>query len=98
LEADLDPSFKAILLAKLEEIRSALLAYRVFGLAPLRTAVESAIGSLIVEQEQARKPSNQRTVSQFLTLVSQIQTVVRGAITLARELPEVVLGLLGSGT
>ncbi len=97
LASDLDAGFQALLIAKLEEIRSAILAYRLFGLTPLQNAVESAVGALIIRHEQAKEPKNRKAAKDWLAFVVSVQTIIKNFVVLGRELPPVVMKLLGSG-
>lgn len=97
-KADVDPSFRSFLILRLEELRSAIVAYRLFGIDPLRKAVEEAVGALVMAHEQAKTDRNRRTALQFIKDISVVQNVINGAITLGHVIPPIIQGLLGSGS
>jgi len=97
-KADVDPAFRTFLVVRLEELRSAIVAYRLFGIEPLRKAVEGAVGAFVMVHKEADTERNRRTAMQFIKDIGAIQNVINGAVVLGHVIPPIVQGLLGRGS
>jgi hypothetical protein len=98
IKADLDPAFCSYLSVRLEELRSALITYRLFGIEPLGKAVEGALGAFVMAHKEANTERHRKTAMNFLKDIGAIQNVINGAVALGHAIPPIVQGLLGSGS
>lgn len=97
LNAKLSASLEQLIVSKLEEIRHAILMYRVHGAAGLDQVVQKSVGALVLAREEVKKHANTKAVQRFVDLVIKVEEVIERALRLARFAKPVVIGLLGRG-
>lgn len=97
LAAKMDPVLRQMLVAKLEELRAALLSYWLNGAKGLREAVDSCVGGLVREQGAAKNGADVKEVKEFLDCVIACDNVVQRVMKYAAIAAPVVWGLLKAG-
>lgn len=91
--------FKAFLIDNLENIRKAILTYRIRGANALKKVFESSIGSICLYQDQIKEENKskpeQKILSKFFSIVSGLNTLVALALKtkeLAGPIAKLLLG------
>lgn len=79
LDAEIDADLKSLIVRKLEEIREAILNYRLCGAERLRGAVDSSVGGLVRRADSIQKASKVKEVAAFLDLLTKLDAVASKA-------------------
>ena len=77
LECELEAELKEQLVRRAEDIRRALVEYRMHGAKGLEVAVAAAVGTLAMNHASVRRASKSAAVTKFLDLVLKLDSVVR---------------------
>jgi hypothetical protein len=99
LDTAFSEELKAILVEKLKEIHTAILAYRISGLRGLRQAVESSLGAILFNEAEFKRPQDEKTTQFRIKLGAVIKDI---AIAVTQGATEglaggIIAGLLPSG-
>jgi hypothetical protein len=91
---------KEVLLEQLENIRHAIIGYRVSGTKGLRLALDGAVGAMATRYEQMQKSAQQegskKTIRDFFDLLANLAQILQLAMLVA-QLKGILPPLLGSG-
>lgn len=99
LESTLLEELKDVLIQKLEEIRQAILAYRIMGREGLRRALESSLGAMFLYREDIQEVQDEkqkRTLRDVLEFMAHLSEILGFALQ-AAQLTGLVTPLLGPG-
>ena len=99
LSANLPEELKDVLIEKLEQIRQAILAYRVRGNEGLRRALGSSLGAMFLYREHIEEIQDDKqktTVSQVVQFIANLAEIL-GFTLQAAQLTGLVTPLLGPG-
>jgi hypothetical protein len=100
LNANLPQDLAAVLTQKLEDIRQAILAYRITGNEGLRRAVESGFGAIWLHREEIQELQDEKQKETLLDILGFMAHLAQiGAFVLqAAQLTAPFIPLLGSGS
>lgn len=100
LNANLPQDLTAVLTQKLEDIRQAILAYRITGNEGLRRAVESGFGAIWLHREEIQELQDEKQKETLLDILGFMAHLAQiGAFVLqAAQLTAPFIPLLGSGS
>lgn len=76
MDSEIPPDLKAVLIDNLEEIRRAILEYRIRGVDGLKRALEGSLGAVIRHRPQIVKQKGKKPVARFLEILSKLDQVV----------------------
>jgi len=89
LDGDISKDLKEILLENLENIRRAIFSYEINGADGLKRAIESSVGSIIVNKVIIERDEHKEVKSGFFDLLSKVNSLV----TFAQNVKELLLPL-----
>lgn len=93
LESNLPDEVKKVLIEILEDIRSAILEYRIIGVDALRRTLESNVGSLYFhkdEIEEVESEEGQEVISKFGEVIGRLQRLVSVGLKAKKLLPPIL--------
>lgn len=96
LESNLNPTLKTVLTENLENIRRAIIEYRIRGSEGLLRALEASIGALLRHQNEFKQNKESDSVSRFLKLLMTLDRIIGIALKAKQLFGGVVTQLLGS--
>jgi hypothetical protein len=80
LSSDLPEDIKAHLTGRLEELRAAIVRYRLYGISALTRATEAAVGAVIVAQAQVKDERARTVLKDYLDIAQKALNVAAGAV------------------
>jgi hypothetical protein len=95
LSSDLEDIVKQHLVQRLEEVRAAILSYRVSGIAVVARTTEASLGAAVVAQSHARGEGNRAAIKDYLDIVQKGLNVVERAAAHYPLLASAVRALAG---
>lgn len=97
LASSLEQEAKQALIMKLEDVRAAILAYRLRGLDGLRLTTQSAVGALVMSYPRLQRTSKLDIVTKVLDLLVKLATLVEKANLLMPGSGSAIRAMLGPG-
>lgn len=99
LQSSLEQQARAVLGAKLEDVRAAIIAYRLRGLDGIRAATQSAVGALVMAYPKvATKTPKLKIVQDLLDVLVKLATLAEKANVLMPGSGAAVRALLSGGS
>lgn len=79
LASDVEPELKQLLSDKLDQMRQAVLKYRIHGIEGLRVAVEASVGAVVLAGNSQKNEPRRKVIADFLEIVSKALLIVEQA-------------------
>ena len=78
-ESSLDEPVKATLVIRLEELRAAILRYRITGIKAIEAATDAAVGAAVVAQARTPTGKHRETINDYLGIIQKVLEIIEKA-------------------